>query len=437
MPNNKVAPEPPATGEAEEPDEKKEYNDAEELEPLHAHEDPFGGKASEEGLAQVIQDYALDLDNHGPYEYQYDAPEKEGKKWRLSLRAGYYSMQGLRPSNEDGYCVCVEPALKTAAHIENGPDMSLFAIFDGHAGGSCSKWLSKVLCEELGKVCKAKPEATPKDKLYEAVKATTAQWEEYAVKNKDDTGSTLVAAYLEGNKLAVANVGDSRCVLARGEWPFIKTECVTRDHKPELERARVEKKGGAVRKQEKDEQIKGDAYEKRSFKKRFKRFWSKGFSYDSVIDFLMPWKNVYDPLRCWPTGLSMARSVGDSLAKAKKPGCVIDEPDMFETVLTPEVSCMGVCCDGVWDTLSAKRVGNFAMDKLKADESAVNISQQAFICGSSDNISSCVIFFVWEFDDEELEKSWKTHPDFDTSAYPPFSEQQDAQAARPIITGDD
>ena len=58
------------------------------------------------------------------------------------------------------------------------------------------------------------------------------------------SGSTAVAALICGDKLIVANTGDSRCVLCRGGEAVAMSE----DHQPELEaeRARVERAGGFV-----------------------------------------------------------------------------------------------------------------------------------------------------------------------------------------------
>ncbi|MBA0694194.1 hypothetical protein Goari_004513 [Gossypium aridum] len=59
-----------------------------------------------------------------------------------------------------------------------------------------------------------------------------------------DAGSTASTAILVGDRLLVANVGDSRAVICRGGNAF----AVSRDHKPDQsdERQRIEDAGGFV-----------------------------------------------------------------------------------------------------------------------------------------------------------------------------------------------
>ena len=59
-----------------------------------------------------------------------------------------------------------------------------------------------------------------------------------------DSGCTACVALLRGDRLIVANAGDSRCVLCRGR----KAVDMSCDHKPEdeAEKQRIEKAGGQV-----------------------------------------------------------------------------------------------------------------------------------------------------------------------------------------------
>ena len=59
-----------------------------------------------------------------------------------------------------------------------------------------------------------------------------------------DSGTTAIVALLRGNRLVVANVGDSRCVLCRGK----KAVDMSLDHKPEeeCETERIKKAGGKI-----------------------------------------------------------------------------------------------------------------------------------------------------------------------------------------------
>ncbi len=59
-----------------------------------------------------------------------------------------------------------------------------------------------------------------------------------------DSGATAIVALLNNNRLYVANVGDSRCVLCRGKT----AKDMSKDHKPEdeIETARITKAGGKI-----------------------------------------------------------------------------------------------------------------------------------------------------------------------------------------------
>ena len=57
-----------------------------------------------------------------------------------------------------------------------------------------------------------------------------------------DAGSTATAAILVGDRLLVANVGDSRAVLCRGGNAIQ----LSMDHEPESEKMHIESRGGFV-----------------------------------------------------------------------------------------------------------------------------------------------------------------------------------------------
>lgn len=63
-----------------------------------------------------------------------------------------------------------------------------------------------------------------------------------------ESGTTAVSCARRGNKLVVANVGDSRCVLGRFDGKNWDAVPLSRDHKPSdpLEKARIERVGGFV-----------------------------------------------------------------------------------------------------------------------------------------------------------------------------------------------
>ena len=119
-----------------------------------------------------------------------------------------------------------------------------------------------------------------------------------------DSGCTAVVALLRGDKLFVANAGDSRCVVSRaGEAVEMSI-----DHKPEddLERNRIEKAGGQVTA---DGRVNG--------------------------------------------GLNLSRAIGDHSYKLNesltlKEQMISAQPDIKKLTITPQDEFMVLACDGIW-----------------------------------------------------------------------------------------
>ncbi len=162
--------------------------------------------------------------------------------------------------------------------------------------------------------------------------------------NVSFSGSTAVTVFLIGNKLVCANVGDSRAILASYKNPqdikgitlppeFASLDSkekiwlalpLSRDHKPddEEEYKRIIQSNGRVE----------------PFKEQ---------TGESV-----------GPCRVWLKeenipGLAMSRSVGDKVAAQVG---VICEPEIYETVLTPDDKFVVLASDGVWEFLHNDQV---------------------------------------------------------------------------------
>lgn len=177
----------------------------------------------------------------------------------------------------------------------NGSGVSLFAIFDGHGGDSvaefCKQKLVKTICDKIVETKRAamrlSDDVTHDKKpiseniisesletINELALGTSMAFDakqflengsdvnygkiitsEVLVADKklvDDlrkkdqyTGSTAVIAVLDGIKLTVANVGDSRGVMCDSNGTAI---ALSYDHKPdgESEKKRIEKAGGHI-----------------------------------------------------------------------------------------------------------------------------------------------------------------------------------------------
>uniref|UniRef100_A0A0E0LC65 protein-serine/threonine phosphatase n=1 Tax=Oryza punctata TaxID=4537 RepID=A0A0E0LC65_ORYPU len=156
---------------------------------------------------------------------------KDGK-----LSWGYSSFKGRRPSMED--------RLSIKSTTVNGQTVGLFGVFDGsHGGPRAAEYLKKHLFKNLVK----HPMFLKDTKL--AINQTFLKTDADFLQSISsdryrDDGSTAVAAILVGNRLYVANVGDSRAVALKAG----KAVPLSEDHKPNRkdERKRIEDAGGIV-----------------------------------------------------------------------------------------------------------------------------------------------------------------------------------------------
>ena len=137
-------------------------------------------------------------------------------------------------------------------------------------------------------------------------------------------------------KLIIANLGDSRCVLGKkinSDWKY---ENLSRDHKPDVkeEADRIRKAGGRIR---------------------------------PMIDedgcFVGPMR-VYMKDKDMP-GLAMTRSFGDYLASIAG---TISIPEIKEHILTEEDKFIILASDGLFEFISSDEVGNIIKGFYEKDD---------------------------------------------------------------------
>ncbi|KAL9238353.1 hypothetical protein vseg_012785 [Gypsophila vaccaria] len=121
-----------------------------------------------------------------------------------------------------------------------GHELGLFAIYDGHLGDSVPAYLQKHL---FANILKEEDFWSDPNRSISKAYETTDQ----AILNHNPDlgrgGSTAVTAVLvDGKKLWVANVGDSRAVLSRNGHAIQ----MSTDHEPNTERGSIEDRGGFV-----------------------------------------------------------------------------------------------------------------------------------------------------------------------------------------------
>jgi serine/threonine protein phosphatase PrpC len=205
----------------------------------------------------------------------------------------------------------------------------VLSVFDGHGeeGKTVSNHFQKRIPKCLAN-CKlfAQPETTG-----QAIKDALERSEKEIVDDVhvDTTlsGTTGVVGVIRGQRLYVANIGDSRAVFGvqdpNGTSKAYLARDITVDHKPDLpdEKKRIQEVGGRVFAVKFDDGIDGPA-----------RVW---LSYADL------------------PGLAMSRSLCDTIAKEAG---VVSKPDLFETDITAEHKFLIMASDGLWEFMSSQEV---------------------------------------------------------------------------------
>ncbi|ORX91523.1 protein serine/threonine phosphatase 2C [Basidiobolus meristosporus CBS 931.73] len=198
-----------------------------------------------------------------------------------------------------------------------GPELcDLYAVFDGHGsyGNLCSRFVKNTLAQLI---------TTHKQALNQNIEKAITQLfhianelldEESAIDNYI-SGSTAVLVLVLNNQLVVANLGDSRAVLARDTEQGLKAVPLTEDHTCEnpAELERVKSCGARV------EQL------------------------QIGNEFCGPLR-IFKGSLPYP-GLAMTRAFGDS--SARKLG-VLCQPDIKIYDVQPEDKFLILATDGVW-----------------------------------------------------------------------------------------
>lgn len=168
-----------------------------------------------------------------------------------NLRVAYASEQGPRRAQEDSYVVklgfCAQKELATKTTV------SLFGVFDGHAGSKCSHELVNIFPNAISRAVLASIESRDSFEPHIALACKKIDQEMCTLlrRNDDESGSTALFALIDSSQIQVSGVGDSCAVLSR---KGISCQ-VSKTHRlsNEEERQRVKASGGIIR----DERING------------------------------------------------------------------------------------------------------------------------------------------------------------------------------------
>lgn len=303
---------------------------------------------------------------------------------------GVCSKQGRRPYQEDMYSI--HPILSSHVfssyippHLQhnynnNYPETAFFGLFDGHAGGQCSKFLGQRLANNL------LLDPNFSTNLSTSFVSTFLRTNEEFLKDIDGrchAGSTGLCAAIRDNKLFVANVGDCRAVLVRTSSGFAdqlkgsdnenfvtfggsSILQITTDHKPSSieEQKRIQSLGGQV----------------------------------------VNCMGVYRVNRV----LAVSRAFGNRTLK----NVIIPDADIYERNLTSLDDFFVMASDGLWDVLSLKDIveacnSPFLLKKPQLiSDHLVNLSLSR---GSMDNVT-CIVVNIKDFMKKDFKFEDKIEP---------------------------
>lgn len=205
---------------------------------------------------------------------------------------------------------------------------SFIGIFDGHGGDASANYAGEHLLPYLETVGRNNPGLSLTEIIKKAVKGFDGELIKHLMSPalNDKSGSCALFLAQTADKVCVASIGDSKAVIAR--QLLSEVENLTTPHKPEdtNERDRVSTAGGYIyRNQATNSVVKSALAQLISCPKK-------------------------QPLRVFPSHLSITRAFGNGPVKASYPSVIISDPEVVE--IEEDFLYMILASDGVFDTLS-------------------------------------------------------------------------------------
>nr|CAD1826244.1 unnamed protein product [Ananas comosus var. bracteatus] len=214
---------------------------------------------------------------------------------------------------------------------------SVFALFDGHNGTGAALYAKDNL---LNNIVSAIPSDLNRDEwlaaLPRALVAGFVKTDKDFQTKAHTSGTTVTFVIIDGWVVTVASVGDSRCILESAEGSVYY---LSADHRLEANEEEVERiiaSGGEVGRLN----VVGGA--------------------------------EIGPLRCWPGGLCLSRSIGDLDVGE----FIVPVPHVKQVKLSNAGGRLIISSDGVWDALSSEMALSCCRG-LPADVAASHIVKEA------------------------------------------------------------
>jgi len=265
-------------------------------------------------------------------------------------KLGWSEMRGGRPDMQDTIAVFT--------NFRNNSSKTLLCSFDGHSGEKSAEFASISIGHVLASNLEDKERETIKrnknkhreelseNDFIEVFTKTFCDMHNSIREYKFDDGTAALVVLVEADRkrLIVANAGDQRAVVAKGDIAV----AITTDHKPDEpgERLRIYDEGGFVNEQKRVNGI-----------------------------------------------LALSRSLGDSDLQPY----VTYVPEVnFVDLSSGEYRFLIIACDGLWDVVSNQKAIEIVNKHIDPIRAAAALRDYAHLLGSTDNIS--VIVFRLDFD---------------------------------------
>lgn len=228
---------------------------------------------------------------------------------------------------------------------------SVFAVFDGHNGNAAAIFSRDNL---LNHILSAIPRGLGREEwlqaLPRALVAGFVKTDKEFQSRGQTSGTTATFVIVDGWTVTVASVGDSRCVL---DTQGGAVTALTVDHRLEEnveERERVTASGGEVG--------------------RLSIFGGSEIG----------------PLRCWPGGLCLSRSIGDMDVGE----FIVPIPHVKQVKLSNAGGRMIIASDGIWDALSSE-VAAKSCRGLPAELAARQVVKEALRTRGLKDDTTCIV----------------------------------------------
>ncbi|OMO78977.1 phosphatase 2C (PP2C)-like protein [Corchorus capsularis] len=244
--------------------------------------------------------------------------------------------------------------LKTECQRAMGDGVTTFScygLFDGHNGSAAAIYTKENL---LTNVLNAIPTDLNRDEwvaaLPRALVAGFVKTDKDFQERAQTSGTTVTFVIIEGWVVTVASVGDSRCILESAEGEIYYLSADHRLDTNEEERERITASGGEVG--------------------RLNTGGGAGIG----------------PLRCWPGGLCLSRSIGDMDVGEY----IVPVPYVKQVKLSTAGGRLIISSDGVWDALSAEEALDCCRG-MPADAAAAQVVKEALQSKGLRDDTTCIV----------------------------------------------